>query len=460
MSGMASRQAIFFGGQGGRSSGYAPSTITLKGNINFHCLTLLLSACHSTFLEEAFKARNGSNTPAWAKFDVFPSPETLLVLSLSESTNPILQGVSLCLNQLLAYLDYHCNLQHPEPVAIMGFCSGMLPAVVVACSDSLDDYIAYSKEAIRAAFWVGYRAAELSSNIGGSRWNELPWAMSVIGKTREVLLEEIATFNQSSKQTTAHEVIILANRFGEKGFSIVGPGYLLEQFRSQYHTENTAFALIPVHALYHAGEDSASALKAVLTDLNTDRCAFPSRDKLKRPLWSCHSGGIINAAGPDSNSLLHCILTCILIEQADLLTTWDNMVKEMDLSSSSWSVITIGDGARALLSTVNKDIHSTSKHSFIDIPRLPMHSNSGSCNEFAVVGMSVNFPSGLGKAQFWNMLESGLNTIQEVSHSLLRSLNIFDDSTYLITNSFRFQRPAFVLMIINREKVGTAQSAK
>ncbi|EED12747.1 polyketide synthase, putative [Talaromyces stipitatus ATCC 10500] len=411
---MASQQVIFFGGQGGRSSGYAPSTITLKGNENSHCLTLLLSACHSIFLEEAFKARKGSNAPAWARFDVFPSPERLLVLSPEESTNPILQGVSLCLNQLLTYLNYDCDLQNPEPVAIMGFCSGMLPAVVVACSESLDEYIAYSKEAIRAAFWVGYRAAELSSNIGGRQWNELPWAMSVSGKTREVLMEEIVIFNQTSKKTTAHEVIILANIFGEKGFSIVGPGYLLEQFRSRYHSENTAFALIPVHALYHAGENSASALEAVLTDLNTDRCAFPSRDKLKRPLWSCHNGGILNAAGPDQNSLLQCILTCILVEQADLLTTWNNMVKEMELSNSSWSAITIGDGARALLSTVNKDVHSSSKHSFIDLPRLPMNSNSGSCNEFAVVGMSVNFPSGLGKAQFWNMLELGLNAAQEI----------------------------------------------
>lgn len=415
---MASQKVIFFGGQGGRSSGRAASTINLKGSDNSDCLILLLSACHSIFLEEAFKARKDSNAPSWAKFDVFPARESLLVLSPEESTNPILQGVSLCLNQLLTYLKYDPDLRNPEPVSIIGFCSGMLPAMVVACSESLDEYITYSKEAIRAAFWVGYRAAELSNNIGGPQWNELPWAMSVSGKTREILMKEIATFNQASKKTVAHEVIILANVFGEKRFSIVGPGDLLEQFRSQYQSKNTAFAPIPVHALYHAGENSARALEAVLKDLTTERCAFPSRDKLKRPLWSCHNGGILNAAGPDQNSLLQSILSCILVEQADLLATWSNVVKEMELSNSNWSTVTIGDGARALLSAVNKDVHSSSlssRSSFIDLPRLPMDSASGSCNEFAVVGMSVNFPSGLGKEQFWSMLEWGLNTAQEVS---------------------------------------------
>ncbi|EED21054.1 polyketide synthase, putative [Talaromyces stipitatus ATCC 10500] len=384
---MSFQRVIFLGGQGSRHS---PSSSTRKlvdgGNPS---LTLLLSACHSAFLEEVVASRSLLSIPEWANFEVSSSPESLLTLRPDQTRNPILEGVSLCANQLLAYLNYDPNLE-------------------------LSSHVAVAKSAIRTAYWLGYRAAELAYKIAGEESQRLPWALSVIGMPEKTLETKVEDFNTLlDAPTLQNGSIRLANRFSQHAFSVVGLGSSLEQFRSRHLVGNTASSPIPVYAPYHAGNEGHNALEMVLRDLSCGKSDFPSLADLKHPLWSCHDGRVLDAHSQLADSLLEYIISCILVENADLSNTWNNVVESIKSYDES-EVITIGAGARTLIASVNRDISSPQRTSFIDVPFIGIQSDTGLSTEFAIVGMSVNFPSGLGKEQFWRTLEQGLNTVQKI----------------------------------------------
>lgn len=409
---MSFQRVIFLGGQGSRHSSSSSTRKRVDGRNP--SLTLLLSACHSAFLEEVVASRSLLPIPEWANFEVSSSPESLLTLRSDQTRNPILEGVSLCVNQLLAYLNYDPNLELSSHAAVAGFCSGMLAAVVIACSGSIEEYIKYSKSAIRTAYWLGHRAAELAYKITGEESQRLPWALSVIGMPGKTLETKVEDFNTLLDAPTLQNGLIrLANRFGQHAFSIVGLGSSLEKFRSRHLVGNTTSSPIPVYAPYHAGNEGHNALEMVLRDLSRGKSDFPSLAALKHPLWSCHDGRMLEARSQLADSLLEYVISCILVEKADLSNTWNNVVESIQSYDES-VVITIGADARSLIASVNRDI-SPQRTRFIDVPFIGIQSDTGLSAGFAIVGMSVNFPSGLGKEQFWRTLEQGLNTVQKVS---------------------------------------------
>lgn len=88
---------------------------------------------------------------------LFP-PENLLAPDVVYHDNPIIQGTSICLHQLLRYLSNleECRLKH-EPafgqiVETAGFRSGILSAAVVASSPSIQESIDHGVDAFRLAF--------------------------------------------------------------------------------------------------------------------------------------------------------------------------------------------------------------------------------------------------------------------------------------------------------------------
>jgi hypothetical protein len=407
---MSREQIIFFGGQGATHTLPANGTGGWDG-FETPVLTLLSEACHATFLEEALAARSSATPPPiWMEFKLPDSPGDLLVLDTEDGRNPILSGVSLCVNQLLSYLQHDPDIRVPDGSRIVGFCSGMLPAVVVACSASLQDYVRYARLAVRAAFWVGYRAAEMSFEWVGNESQSLPWAISVIGESVEELDQLVHSFNQNK----ANGQVRISGRFRRNIFSLVGPGHKLQQFRSDSRSERgVPSSVVSVYALYHAGDRGKRALARAMDDLSAQSTDFPRASDLRRPLWSCSDGQVLEASstGP---SLLEYTLSCILVDSADLLTTWTNITQGMGQSGQDLEVLVLGEGAKSLIKGAQKDVPAPSPAKVIELPRVTSKSPQALSGAYAVVGMSVNFPSGHGKDEFWRTLENGLNTLQEV----------------------------------------------
>lgn len=409
---MDSKRLIFFGGQGSRSLSASRPALRTDSQKASPVVSLLLSSCHAAFLGEVIRAQSQGNSPIWANFDVSSSPNFLLTLPLALSDNPIFQGVCLCVNQLVAYLQYDPTLEGLKKAIPIGFCSGMLPAVVLACSNTTEEYIRFSAEAVRLAYWIGYRAAELSQQLSSEDWQSLPWAISVSGKEEERIKVDVHDFNNAVPEASQ---IRVASRFGKASFSLVGPGHALETFRS--HNSSAPFTAEPVyvHALYHGGRKAQNALNKVLEDAKSGDISFPQSLAMKRAIWSCHDASRVDAATLTSTSLLEYTLRLILLDTADLYSTWLSITNDIASSNNDWEIVTVGPGSNALLASVCKDVSQPVRSRWIDIQGAIQGADLPQNDGFAIVGMSVNFPLGAGKDEFWKTIEVGLNAAQEVS---------------------------------------------
>ena len=377
-------------------------------------VSFLLSTCHTAFLGEVIRAQSQESIPTWADFDAPRSPELLLTIPLAQSNNPIFQGVCLCVNQLVGYLRYDPTLARLKEAIPIGFCSGMLPAVILATSNTTEDYIRLSGEAIRLSFWIGYRAAELSRQISGDERQVHPWALSVSGKDEETIKKDVDAFNECVSESSH---IRVASRFGKASFSLVGPGHALEAFQSQHSLTPSTSEPVHVHALYHGGNKALNTLAMVLEDVKRKDILFPPSTEMKRSIWSCHEASTVDMTTITDRgvSLVEYTLRLILLDTADLFKTWLSIVNSISSSDTDLQVVTVGPGSNALLASVCRDIPQHTGTTWTDIPGATLRGNLPQVDGFAIVGMSVEFPLGAGKDAFWEMIETGLNAAQEVS---------------------------------------------
>lgn len=197
-----------FGGQGCTSL-FSPGTAARAvENVKSSPLAgILLSRCHAAYLNEHLLTC--SKHPSTNLEELSPQRELQAFLNppASLQSHPVVQGTTLCVHQLLEYLactvlsTRQGNEGWPQNRdEIVGFCSGVLPAVVVASSRTVEEYLNASVQAIRVAFHIGRRVAEFCEIQSGERWREQgPWAIAVIDKDMDIgrLREQVEAFNKS-----------------------------------------------------------------------------------------------------------------------------------------------------------------------------------------------------------------------------------------------------------------------
>jgi hypothetical protein len=204
------RKIAFFGGQGSRSAfSMDISNAALAYVKTSPVAALLLSACHAAFLEELLSSTATYRFSTLEELSCFASPESLLTPNDTHKTSPVIQGVSLCISQLLSYLrhvesestaaatDLSCAngamLQWSE---VVGFCSGMLPAAAVATSRTIDEYVEASAQIVRLAFWIGFRVSTFCEKLAGPHWRQMPWSVALFGISQDFMerLQEFVSF--------------------------------------------------------------------------------------------------------------------------------------------------------------------------------------------------------------------------------------------------------------------------
>ena len=149
----------FFGGQG-NSILFSGETAAaaLKKAKSCPTAALLISRCHSAFLDELLSARTAKSASVLDELTQVITPEDLLNPKTAHN-NPIIQGLTLCLHQLLEYLTYSLPpnstlesalVQHTNEA--VGFCSGILPAIVASSAKTVWQFINCSIQVVRFGF--------------------------------------------------------------------------------------------------------------------------------------------------------------------------------------------------------------------------------------------------------------------------------------------------------------------
>ena len=193
---------ILFGGQGSLNQFSSRSALTAANDTKSSpAAAILFSKCHAALLEDLQDLSSGGAEVSWNGYDVFTSPQQLLAPDAAYHQDPIIQGTTLCLHQLLRYLanledsgsnveSSFCNVRETT-----GLCSGILPAAVVASSASVGKFIEFGLGAFRLAFWASYRSALYCQKLLKSGGKEIPWSLVIIGLNKDQILAKIQEFH-------------------------------------------------------------------------------------------------------------------------------------------------------------------------------------------------------------------------------------------------------------------------
>ncbi|KAJ5447335.1 type I iterative polyketide synthase, partial [Penicillium cf. griseofulvum] len=361
------------------------------------------------FLGELLYLRSLGQLPNWAVFDSVRAPLDLLGVSEQCQKNPIIQGVVLCVHQLVTYLHVEQDWPHKAGSAVAGLCSGILPAAVAASSRDVSAFISSSKEAVRLAFWIGYRVGELSARLGSADWQLHPWSLAVTGLDRAEMEQTLNTFT-NNHPVSAQAPLRISSISGNTFLSLTGDSRLLQRLRSDYISSPAHCEPIDVYGLYHGGCEELPTLEAVLQDMKQRNIAFPDISDLVIPLWSAKDGSLLTEKSELDTSFGEYVLRCILIDSSEWAKTWTNIIQS---NSKNLTVTTIGPGSYSFLLRASRSIGMDTSltpriiDGVIEQPYEPDHDG------FAIVGMSVNFPMGATKEQLWHTLENGLSALQE-----------------------------------------------
>lgn len=197
------KKVILFGGQGSQHLFSQQNASTAASDAKSSAAAaILLSKCHAAFLEDLHAIGVTKSRAFGNHAKHFVTPESLLSPEPLFHDNPVLQGTTIALQQLLRYLSYATETPSSyeslwnDIQEAAGFCSGILPAAVVCASHSVEEYIEHAVEAFRLAMWTGFRSAVHCEQLLGRQWKDLPWSMVTYGLDKDEILARLEGFRK------------------------------------------------------------------------------------------------------------------------------------------------------------------------------------------------------------------------------------------------------------------------
>lgn len=152
----------------------------------------------------------------------------------------------------------------------------------------------------------------------------------------------------------------------------------------------------------------------VKDDVQRRDISFPTWESLHVPLRSTLTG---ERMIPESHPLplLEMALHSIFIDKVDWRATYRELfghLKQVHCGDSEvrYRVLGMGPGAESLVAAAT----DTPVDDGTVTGNITEFINEAFTESIAIVGLSMNFPSGKGKEQFWNTLKSGKSAISEV----------------------------------------------
>ncbi|KAJ7634563.1 putative polyketide synthase [Roridomyces roridus] len=401
MSSLSNMDIPLFAGQGSSASTMARARTQALQDAQEAEGRSLLRACF-----EAFHAELTSLDSLDIDGRDFDSPDSLLLNHKYEG-HPILSGTTLFLVHTLRYLRFVSEasgskspfadaLTRVGGAGILGFSSGILPAVVVAASGDLGSFIAHAVQGFRVAFWVGVRASMFrakSLQQHASDEENAPWSFVVLGMGR-VAAEELL---QSFQKTSSLYMTAVAD---SSCVTVSGRPDVLSAFAATLARNKGIVAhKTTVDALYHAPV-LTDTRDDVLNDLVRRRVGFPDFGDLRVPVRDTALGV---ALGPDTQGarLIERVVDMLLMQPVN----WDVVLGQMRGEGIGGRLINFGPG-EGLCKTTERALGTTS----VDATRGQMAKQE----PIAIVGMAANLPGAPTADQLWDILQNGVNTVSEI----------------------------------------------
>ncbi|KAF7183364.1 hypothetical protein CNMCM7691_003563 [Aspergillus felis] len=409
-------QVAFFGGQGSRAVfSQEASATAIRHARRSRTAGKLLASCYNAFVQELSNASEQEHGQSvLTELAELTSSELLLSPPATQQSNPIIQGVSLLIHQLLSYLNHvETFAASPEPPLslqaitskydeVMGFCSGIIPALIVATSTSIEDFIQGSDNAVRLAFWIGYRVASFCEDRAGPQWRALPWSIAVSGLKEE----DVVRFNSKD----GNETVSFSGRINTDIITVTGTPSALERF--QIFSKGNGEP-VPVHGWYHGGDTTKSVVHMVLQDITRRSISFPAIQSLYIPVRSTVDGNLMTL--PGGVTLAETAVQTILTHTLN----WQLTCESLSLGPLNTEVHAFGPHSRSLFGTQWNNTRVVD-HSLPEMPKIPPA-------DIAIVGMSVNFPSANNKEALWNNLMKGINTVQTIPETRFKVSEYISD---------------------------------
>lgn len=435
---------VLFGGQGSPSlfsrSAVAAAEHNSKTSLSAAILAL---RCHTAFLEEYGSLRDQERQVLGIDIQKFQHLSSLLDPCQEYHRNGLLQSTTICLYQLIQYVaEWERSSQDNGHLAdqileTTGFCSGLIPAAVVASSQTSADIIRLGTEAFRVAFWVACRTIIEGQKQIESLNNPDIWSIVVTGFNRSQIDEYLDQFSQQVSKGPLRECFTSTEIYIQKqlhslrvsaitsltAISLSGRPSEVAAFRD-FVGSAAVITNLHIDAWYHGGEQLEGVVSQIIRDIEIRHIDFPSFADLKTTLRST-SGIATPAKFPEANSLAEWIIRQILVCTVDWIKISHGVLSSMQkiLKSNStlqFKVLSFGPSSESLFTEFISGTLSTNVET---VERSPFkvnksHTSSTNPNDIAIVGMGVNFPIGKGQEELWVTLSRGLSVVSEVCEPL------------------------------------------
>ncbi|KAM0234041.1 hypothetical protein ACHAP5_010219 [Fusarium lateritium] len=430
---MAPRRLVLFGGQGSQSI-FSPSAAktAVQDARSFTAGSILLSRCHAAFLQETGTLDGESQELLAINLPDFVSSVHLIEPAAQYHTHPVLQATTIYLCQMLRYLavtlqdaSYKHSFETLESTA--GFSSGMIPALVVARSSNLDDFLSSGVEGFRLAFWIAVRSFFWTKSIKAEHNDhaspEATLSLVTRGLTKAEVEEKLWRFHSRHRAKRLKISSILTSG----SISISGPKHDLCLLQAELQTMSaitTTFA--HVHGWYHGGEQLQSVVSEVVEDIKHRSIFLSHCSAPMKPIYSTLDGTLFDGSTRSSGDVLRWLTEHLIVHCVDWSTTSHeiaaNIQTTLDSDSGSETRITILSFGPSSTSLFPPFERSDPRIEFLDVSsfkngkKLTEQSSIGR-NDIAIVGMSVQLPKGKGTDELWETLSQGLNVAQEIPGS-------------------------------------------
>lgn len=199
---MVYRDILLFAGQGSSSFGSDHvNTRTADILASSHTANSLLKSCHEALITELDTLDdNDKRVLPDDMRSSLSTPESLIDPPSRLCSNPVVQGTTLFIHQMLEFIAYGSTLNSPPELAeTSGFCSGVLAAIVTAScpSPSSPGFVDTAVHAYRLSFWIGLRNGLFCRRvIGGSR-DGSSWSLTVLGMPAHELEGLVSEYNKA-----------------------------------------------------------------------------------------------------------------------------------------------------------------------------------------------------------------------------------------------------------------------
>lgn len=208
--------------------------------------------------------------------------------------------------------------------------------------------------------------------------------------------------------------------FGQENLSLSGSGPGLEQLKAIVSPQapSAHFRSPHVHGFYHGGPEMLQVVEQVMKDAESRGIWFPAWQCLQTAVRSAATGALMAPTdGSESPSLLEVALRSILVDmvawQLTMSTMTTNLASSLDEDHDKrFRVIGMGPNANALVRDAKKSL-LPARVTVID--QFSDYIRETPSDAFAIVGLSVNYPSGKGQDEFWDTMKSATSTVKNVS---------------------------------------------